>query len=63
MRARGVHIPDSPRSIAEEHVVGMFLVHILSLTATVMPLRDPLVALHASSGTTCTSAFMLAFLS
>jgi len=53
-----------PRSIAEEHVVGMFLVHMLSLTATVTPSNGPReTGRSASSGTTYTSAFTLAFFS
>lgn len=61
--ARGrASIPESlPRSMAEEHVVGIFLVHMLSLTATVVPLNGPRGTGAASSGATYTSAFTLAF--
>lgn len=52
----------SLRSMAEEHVVGMFLVHMLSLIATVIPFNRPREARAGSSGTTYTSAFTLAFL-
>ena len=61
--ARGrASIPESlPRSMAEEHVVGIFSVHMLSLTATVVPLNGPRGTGAASSGATYTSAFTLAF--
>ena len=49
------------RSMAEEHVVGMFLTHMLSLIATVMPFSCPGETGVGSSGTTYTSAFTLAF--
>ena len=48
--------------MAEEHVVGIFLVHMLSLTAIVIPFNGPSGTGAASSGTTYTSAFTLAFL-
>lgn len=51
-----------PRSIAEEHVVGIFLVHILSFTATVMSCNGPSEMVPSSSGATYTSAFTLSFL-
>jgi hypothetical protein len=61
-RSSGASEPYLPRSMAEEHVVGIFLVHMLSLTATVMPFNGPSETGPASSsGTTCTSAFTLAF--
>jgi hypothetical protein len=58
IEARGVHLL---RSMAEEHVVGMFLTHILSLIATVMPFSCPGETGVGSSGTVYTSAFTLAF--
>jgi hypothetical protein len=58
---RGEAFLDLPRSIAEEHVVGMFLVHMLSLTATVMPFNGPSETAPASSGATQTSAFTPSF--
>lgn len=48
-------------SMAEEHVVGMLLVHMLSLIATVVPSKGPRETGAGSSGTTYTSAFTLAF--
>jgi hypothetical protein len=48
-------------SMAEEHVVGIFLVHMLSLAAIVMPSNGPSETGPVSSGTTYTSAFTLAF--
>ena len=60
VREVSIHLP---RSIAEEHVVGIFLAHMLSLIATVIPLNCRRETGVGSSGTTYTSAFTLAFFS
>ena len=49
------------RSIEEEQVVGISLVHMLSLIATVIPFNCPCETGVGSSGTTYMSAFTLAF--
>jgi len=48
---------------AEEHVVSIFLAHMLSLIATVIPFNSPRETRVGSSGMTYTSAFTLAFFS